>query len=361
MATDSAATGIERLCRNYGPSRLPGADHTGIGAGYAMATAALVSTVVWVLLVGGVELYGSVWDPAGNGVTLLVGGALIASFFMPGAFISGVLVWSLLPERLCRRGALTGILSMTGAYVAGALLASVIVVQFEIFFERFTVIAVPLLVLYMAGFAFILSGWLSLPVGAAIGHVHQRARGESVTQGRAWRAYSSVRTIAARALGPTRDRLVARWARYGPGRLPKGDSPAIGAGYAFAAVAGVLAVVAVTSLLTIVANGTLAFETVVPRGIAVALGTVVPVAFAAGTLAWARLPAGLPYRGVIAGTGTMAVTSLVSGCGAVLLLTLPAEPALVEALKFGVYVLLYLGWLTLPVGALIGHVHQRAR
>jgi len=350
MAAAGIPTGVETLCHRYGPSRLPGADRPAIGTGYAFATAALFSTVVWVFLAGGVRFVIGV-DALLHQAAFELGGigGLTALFFVPAAFLSGALAHVLGPERLRRHGAFSGALAMVGAYVVGALLVGV---ALSLAWGVNSPADLLGLAVSVGGAAFLLSGWLSLPVGAAVGHVHQRTVGGSSERGVAWRIVNTVRGYAASYFGPASDRVVDGWARYGPSRLPGGDRPAIGAGYALATAAGALT-------LVIYGGPALLGDAVALRWLAVAVATVAPVAFAAGALAWSGLPDGLPYRGVIAGTSGMAATSLVGASGFHLLAVLP-DVAVTETVGFGVFVLLYLGWLSLPVGAAVGCVHERS-
>lgn len=363
----SQASWPERLgsqCERYGPGRLPGADRRAVAAGYALATAALVSTVVWILGAGGVRfltgwpLYRSLEANA-----LLAFGGLIALFFVPGAFVSGAFAWRYLPERVRRHGVVTDLLAMAGAYVAGTALLVPVATLLR---DATLLFGGPRSALLIGFVAFLGSGWLTLPVGAAIGHVHRRARdvpGDSIPGAASLHAAGATAT---RYLGPALRRTVALWARYGPGRLPGGQRPAVGAGYAFASVAAVLslAVSAVMIGSTVVSSGdvpVVSLSEVLRYGVVTPVVAFSTVAFAAGAVSWRVVPEGVASRGAVAGAGTAAVVALVGGGIYGLLLGIPARYRVWSVVGVGAYVLLAFGWLLLPIGAVVGHVHQRSQ
>ncbi|WP_276251516.1 hypothetical protein [Haloarcula rara] len=363
MAHGSGPTPIETLCRRYGPGRLPLADRRVVATGYAFATAALLSTVILVFLAGGAVTvllsyhnfrFGGgntlklVWSngPDGPLNPLLLAG-FISLLFMLSAFLAGAAA-RYLPARLRRRGALTGTLTMAGAYIVGGVPTGVTLMLDG---EGLGPAGSLLVGFIISLVAFPYSAWLSLPVGAAVGHVHQRAVGDSVHRGVASRLGNRVRAAATRALAPLRDRVVYGWTRYGLGGLPGGTRPAFGAGYAFAAVAGVLALVFIGFALQL--------EAPESRWLALSAVVFVPVAAAAGTLVWSLLPDDFPYRGPVGGTGVMAATLLVAGSVVPLLYGVP-EVTVATSIEPGISALLYFGWLSLPVGAAVGSVHDRA-
>lgn len=374
MAHDAGSTPVETLCRRCGPGRLPLADRRVVATGYAFATAALLSTVVWELLAGGFVILSTsyhgfrvggratltvFWSNGPDGVfNALMFAGLIPLFFVPSAFLAGA-VARYLPARLRRRGALVGTLTVAGAYVVGGVLIAVAIMLVSGFETvavmldgEFKVLAEALTIgLSVSFYAFLLSGWLSLPIGVAVGHIHQRAVGGSVQRGVASHLGNGVRAAAARLLAPIRDRVVDGWTRYGLGGLPGGTRPAIGAGYAFTAVAGVLA---------LVFSG-LAPQLEAPesRWLAVTAVVFVPVAAAVGTLAWSLLSDDLPFRGPIGGTGVMAATPLVAG-GVVPLLYGVPEVTVAASIERSISAIFYFGWLSLPLGAAVGSVHDRA-
>jgi len=83
------------------------------------------------------------------------------------------------------------------------------------------------------------------------------------------------------------------------------------------------------------------------------------VAAAAGTLVWSLLPDDFPYRGPVGGTGVMAGTLLVAGSVVPLLYGVP-EVTVATGIEPGISAIFYFGWLSLPLGAAVGSVHDRA-
>jgi hypothetical protein len=353
----------ERLgsqCERYGPGRLPWADRRAAAAGYALATAALLSTVVWTVGVGGVRfLAGWPFSQSIQANALLALGGLTALFFVPGAFVSGAVAWRYLPGRLRRHGIVTDLLAMVGAYVVGTALFAPFAVLFS---DATFLFEDPLSVLYVGFVAFLASGWLTLPTGAAIGHVHRRARGGTDGSVPGAGPLHAVRSY----LRPALCRTITIWARYGPGRLPGGQRPAVGAGYAFASVAAALSLAVSTVLAgaAVVSSGDVPFDSLAEflrYGFGAPVGAYAPVAFAAGAVSWRVLPDGLSARGAVAGAGTTAVVALVGGSIYAMLLDIPTTYPVWSVVGVGAYVLLAFGWVLLPLGALVGHVHQRAQ
>jgi len=361
MTHGSGPTPIETLCRRFGPGRLPLADRRVVATGYAFATAALLSTVVLVFLAGSVVTVFISYDSSrfaaentlklvwsnGDGAFPLLPAWLIPLVFMSSAFLAGAAA-RYLPAQLRRRGALTGTLTMAGAYLVGGVPIGVALMLDG---EGLDPAGALLVGLIYSLVAFPYTAWLSLPIGAAVGHVHQRAVGDSVHRGVASRLANRVRTAATRALAPLSDRVVYGWTRYGLGRLPGGTRPAFGAGYAFAAVAGVLALVFIGFALQL--------EAPESRWLALSAVVFVPVTAAAGALVWSLLPDDLPYRGPIGGTGVMAATLLVAGSVVPLLYGVP-EVTVATSIEPGISAIFYFGWLSLPLGAAVGSVHDRA-
>ena len=51
MSTTAVET-VGAFCKRYGPGRLPGANRPAVGAGYAVATAALAAAVAFIVVTG---------------------------------------------------------------------------------------------------------------------------------------------------------------------------------------------------------------------------------------------------------------------------------------------------------------------
>ncbi|AXR82017.1 hypothetical protein [Natrarchaeobaculum sulfurireducens] len=164
------------------------------------------------------------------------------------------------------------------------------------------------------------------------------------------------------------DRLRTGCKRYGPGRLPYANRPAIGAGYAGASAALVAAATfAVAVVVLEVVGGS---DNVYGFAIfaAVALPLVVPAAFVAGVVSWRAVPATVPGSGVVVGV----LGTLLTYVGATVLLTwlmlvaavvswnnAGAADTAMAAAVIGWLAFLLTSWITLPVGCLGGVIYDR--
>jgi hypothetical protein len=164
---------VGQFCHRYGPGRLPRADERAIGAGYAAASAALVAA----LLFAGTSSLASVFF----GVELTSGlapyGLAAIPLVVPGAFVAGWATWRQLPETTYF-GPIAGTIAVAVTYpVAAALLLPVLVVELLLSGTPLDALGTGLVLgPLIAGFAFVLTSWLTLPLGAASGYVYERAR-----------------------------------------------------------------------------------------------------------------------------------------------------------------------------------------
>ncbi|MFW5949502.1 MAG: hypothetical protein ACOCSD_07895 [Halolamina sp.] len=129
--------------------------------------------------------------------------------------------------------------------------------------------------------------------------------------------------------------------RYGPGRLPRADERAVGAGYAGASAAFVAALLFAAVMTVADALGMESARGLVPFGLA-ATPLIVPGAFVAGWLTWRKIPTETAYFGPIAGTIAVFVTYLLS-------------------FLVALFAFVFTCWLTVPLGAASGWVSERAR
>lgn len=166
------------------------------------------------------------------------------------------------------------------------------------------------------------------------------------------------------------ERIRAACKRYGPGRLPEADRPAIGAGYAGAAAALIAALQFSTLVFALERTGRLAAldgEALAAIGL-VAVPVVVPAAFVSGVVSWRVLPAEFPFFGVVAGLvatlGTYVGATLAFGAVVVLAAAASRTSATIaNAAAFSVLVgwaaFAFTAWVTVPVGCLSGAVYDR--
>ena len=173
-ATPSTAR-IERLCKQYGPGRLPGSDRPAIGAGYAFATAALSVTLVFTVLTG---LRTLVFDgPYALPGSLAMFGLLAVPLVIPTAFAAGALAWRLVPGTWGYRGPIGGVVATLLTYVGATALVTATIFGWMLLSPTTTVDperAVQLAALF-GGVGFGFTFWLTLPAGALSGWVHEQA------------------------------------------------------------------------------------------------------------------------------------------------------------------------------------------
>jgi hypothetical protein len=180
---------IFRLCERYGPGRLPYARRRAVCAGYAMATVAAISTTVFVLAT---QLLGFFTVTSATMSTTFVGydGPLSEQVFgmvttVPGGFVAGAIVWRV--PRLRRwRGVPAGVVAMLVMYPVSQLLWFVVLWPFEHLVVDSTtavslseyllgLLAVPYYTVLFGIAAFGTTFWLTLPLGALGGYVHERS------------------------------------------------------------------------------------------------------------------------------------------------------------------------------------------
>ena len=174
-----------RLCKRFGPGRLPGAENRNIGAGYAFATAALSAATVFILVTGyrpilqyGLEAFG----PGHEGIYLF--GAYALPFVVPSAFVAGGLAWEFRLKGIPFEGAFAGIVATILTYAIATPLAISVYYWLSLVSPAVTMSRTPLdLIFFFAFFGFLFTFWLTLPLGAISGHIHERAVTDATTDG----------------------------------------------------------------------------------------------------------------------------------------------------------------------------------
>ncbi|OYR56471.1 hypothetical protein [Halorubrum halodurans] len=168
MGTTAVET-VCALCKRYGPGRLPGAGRPAVGAGYAVATAALAAAMAFVVLTGiQTLLFGGPIAVTGE---LTYVGLLAIPLVVPAAFAGGVVAWRLLPESISYRGPLASLL----ATVLTCVFATLLVVPLLIASSPTQPRASVELGLLVGIVGFLTTFWLTLPIGAVSGWIHERA------------------------------------------------------------------------------------------------------------------------------------------------------------------------------------------
>lgn len=179
-----------RLCERYGPGRLPKSENPAIGAGYAMATAALSAAALFVFVGGGFALVtGGLGRGQSIGGFFAYFGLLATPFVVPAAFLAGALVWRTLPEGTPYYGPVAGSVAIALTYVvatglvAAGIIAAMIVRVLVVSGATFDITDIIEVggIWTFGALSFIFTCWLTLPVGALNGYIHERAR-ESLTE-----------------------------------------------------------------------------------------------------------------------------------------------------------------------------------
>ena len=170
-----STTAVKRVgafCKRYGPGQLPGASRPAVGAGYAVATAALVAAVAFVVLTGiQTLLFGGPIAVTGE---LTYVGLLAIPLVVPAAFAGGAVAWRLLPESISYRGPLAGLLATVLTYVVATLLVVPLLIASSPSQPRASVE----LGLLVGIVGFLTTFWLTLPIGTVSGWIHERAATE---------------------------------------------------------------------------------------------------------------------------------------------------------------------------------------
>lgn len=171
MRPTFAADRVAPLCKRYGPGRLPGAERRSVGAGYAMLTAALAATALFLFVTGLAALQ----TDLSGGLAFL--GLVAVPFVAPAAFLAGALTWRYLPERTPYYGSAAGLLATVLTYVlAMALTATLMLGSTLVQPATYGSVNEALTLALIFGIVgFILTFWVTLPMGAVGGYVHERA------------------------------------------------------------------------------------------------------------------------------------------------------------------------------------------
>ncbi|SDR09607.1 hypothetical protein [Natronobacterium texcoconense] len=171
---------LERTCKRYGPGRLPGADRTRLGAGYAGASAALVVALVFALGMAVLHWLGS---PFGVGHVFWTMSAVVAlPIVVPVAFLAATLVWSLLPVDGSGTGAFAGAVTALLTYL-GSLAVVFLVVSAALVVDggplQPSLVEAGQLTVLIGLFAVVFSGWLAVLFGSIGGGIYESVRASS--------------------------------------------------------------------------------------------------------------------------------------------------------------------------------------
>lgn len=157
--------------------------------------------------------------------------------------------------------------------------------------------------------------------------------------------------------------------RYGPGRLPKAENRAIGAGYAAATAAFTVALcyAVTTTVVEVISAGVTDPNLSVAEFALAAVPVVVPAAFATGVVGWKLYPLTTSRRAVVAGVAGTLMTYVTGFIVLSIYAVLGAVPNIpttdpLFAVQFSfvltVFGFLFTFWLTVPVGCISAVVYQ---
>ncbi|THE65891.1 hypothetical protein D8Y22_05030 [Salinadaptatus halalkaliphilus] len=171
MARTVTTTSLHRFCKRYGPGRLPKADDDSIGAGYAAATAAVVATVAFGLVMVGADF---VVAGAFDGTVLAALGLSMAPIVGPLAFVVGVVIWRHLPSETPYYGFTAGFLGTVVTYVGAFLVGCILLVSLAALSVTGTdPVAAGAFAVGVADVGFRLTAWLTVPIGCASGYLYE--------------------------------------------------------------------------------------------------------------------------------------------------------------------------------------------
>lgn len=168
-----------RLCQRYGPGRFPYASRRDVGGGVAMAATGLLAAVLW--FGGATLLYATGLGGDSLGFFLAVGLTFVP-FAGLASFVAGTLLWRSLYSSanpqfsgvVC--GGMTGLASLSaGALGFSTVFVVASVADGNMALAEGVVFWVLLLVMGFT-FAVALAGWVVVPLCAAGGWYHERAK-----------------------------------------------------------------------------------------------------------------------------------------------------------------------------------------
>jgi len=161
------------VCKKFGPGRLPHADRRDIGAGYAGAATALGVVVLFAVLSLALDAVSTLLD--GEGAVYATAALLSLLIVVPVAFLIGVVVARLVPMTVPFSGAILGILGTIGTYLVSFVVLFIYGLVAGVASGTGAVVTNAFYVMATYGsVGFVLTCWLTLPVGCVNGFVYER-------------------------------------------------------------------------------------------------------------------------------------------------------------------------------------------
>jgi len=180
MVPNRSLQPLGRICKRYGPGRLPRAEQRDLGAGYAAASGAFALAVAYAIANFALSTLGvqsDFVDPFWGYSALLA-----IPIVVPSAFVAATLVWRSLPQRVPWFGVVAGGLATALTYVFSLALTFVVALPLAMTDHGAaggTLAAATWLTVFVAFFAFFLTTWLTIPMGCLCGSIYERTRAVS--------------------------------------------------------------------------------------------------------------------------------------------------------------------------------------
>lgn len=166
---------LHAVCKRYGPGRLPKADRHDIGAGYAAAAAAFVATILYGTIISAGAVLGMGWDGAVN----LLFATFALPFVVPAAFLVGIIGWRILPSYTSVGGLLAGGFGALATYLVTLVLVGILLtVTAVLSLSGAEPVNAALFSIGLVSVAFVLTWWVTIPIGCLAGYVYVNAVGE---------------------------------------------------------------------------------------------------------------------------------------------------------------------------------------
>ncbi|WP_080505807.1 hypothetical protein [Halomicrobium katesii] len=160
---------LHTVCKRYGPGRLPHAEKNDIGAGYAAAAAAVIATLLYGAVISAIEIFTAGIEGAFGMVFFF----LALPFVVPAAFLVGVISWRLLPSYSTPIGIVGGGLGSIATYlVATVLFGALLTAMSALSLTGADPISAITFSYGLLATAFVLTWWVTIPIGCLAGYVH---------------------------------------------------------------------------------------------------------------------------------------------------------------------------------------------
>lgn len=171
---------LRNACKRYGPGRLPNADRPDIGAGYAAASAAVLATGLFGILLSVRAGLGT----SGDWIASFLFPAFALPVVVPSAFLIGIAGWRLLPSSSTITGIIAGGLGAIATYLVSLVLLGGVLTAAAVFsLSGGTPMEAAELSAGFVAVAFVLTWWITIPVGCLSGGIYVNVT-ESVPRAR---------------------------------------------------------------------------------------------------------------------------------------------------------------------------------